>query len=249
MTDWSQLKHAYGSAEAIPGMLDEAAADPYSPVWSDLSSCLFHQGTVYSASYAALPMLTQIASHWSPADRGMPLFLAGGIIASTDRPEEHADPHVTYADECARLTVLTEESLGEPMLADDPIAYIYLLQTLLGLEGVAVWSEHLEGINNEEYQVACPQCEADNFIVFGHHGYYSSLNSSFRSNATNHRSTPLLPTEPPTLEGLAQRLHARALANGHPEIADKLTYVFGSACCAQCATKFRVDHAIVAQYS
>ncbi|KJY28834.1 hypothetical protein VR44_24430 [Streptomyces katrae] len=48
--------------------------------------------------------------------------------------------------------------------------------------------------------------------------------------------------------GLAKRLHARALADGQPEVAGKLTYVFGSAYCAECGALFRVDHAIVARW-
>ncbi|WP_053670616.1 hypothetical protein [Streptomyces sp. NRRL B-1140] len=61
MTDWSRLRHAYGTAEDVPGLLDGASADPQSSDWDELWSRLCHQGTVYSASYAALPALTRMA--------------------------------------------------------------------------------------------------------------------------------------------------------------------------------------------
>ena len=57
MTDWAELQHAYGSAEDVPALLAAAAetSDETGKVWDDLWSRLCHQGTVYSASRAALP--------------------------------------------------------------------------------------------------------------------------------------------------------------------------------------------------
>ncbi|MEU9942893.1 hypothetical protein [Streptomyces lavendulae] len=48
---------------------------------------------------------------------------------------------------------------------------------------------------------------------------------------------------------MAKRLHGRALADGQHGVASNLTYVFGSAYCAECDAPFRVDHAIVARWS
>jgi len=83
MTDWAQLAHAYGSAQDIPGLLEQAEPDVRSEVWTELWSRLCHQGTVYPASFAALPALTLLARHWSAADRAMPLILAGDIVANS----------------------------------------------------------------------------------------------------------------------------------------------------------------------
>jgi hypothetical protein len=64
-TEWSQLSHAYGNADDIPGLLtdlesmppDEGSeAEPYFSLWS----ALCHQGDVYTASYAALPHLVRL---------------------------------------------------------------------------------------------------------------------------------------------------------------------------------------------
>ncbi|MGW7312294.1 hypothetical protein [Streptomyces sp. NPDC054865] len=51
------------------------------------------------------------------------------------------------------------------------------------------------------------------------------------------------------LDGLAKRLHARALTDGQHKVADALTYIFGSAHCAECDALFHVDQAIVARWS
>jgi hypothetical protein len=63
---WDQLRHAYGPASNIPDLLRQLTANPQ-PVkvddgpWESLWSALCHQGDVYTASYAAVPHIVQIA--------------------------------------------------------------------------------------------------------------------------------------------------------------------------------------------
>jgi hypothetical protein len=247
MTNWSQLQHAYGSAEDVPGLLDAASSDPQAKEWDDLWSRLCHQGTVYSASFAALPALTRIARHCSPADRQMPLILAGAIVASSDRPYGSEDPQVTRAADIAALLDLTEEALRDPALADDDNTYVYLLQAMLSFEGVDLWAEQLDGLNDEEYEVPCPACASENFVAFGQYGCFSTTDSMYMRDSPS-RKLPLEPQEPSQMQGLARRLHARALADGHPDIAHKLTFVFGRASCADCETDFDVAEAINARW-
>ncbi len=64
---WNKLQTAYGSASSIPLLLQELAKnsaprestvkEPWFTLWSNLC----HQGSVYTASYAAVPHLIQIA--------------------------------------------------------------------------------------------------------------------------------------------------------------------------------------------
>ncbi|WP_433455051.1 hypothetical protein ACQPXS_43890 [Streptomyces sp. CA-142005] len=248
MTDWSQLHHAYGTAEDIPGLLNSVSPAPGDSNWTELWSRLCHQGTVYSASHAALPALRDMARQWSPADRQMPLVLAGAIAASTDQPYGEPDPHVAYAPEMSDLVQLTEEALRDPALADDPGTYVYLLAALLGFEGVEVWGEQLDGLNDDEYEVPCPACSAENFIAFGEYGFFSTTDSMYMSETAAKR-IPLQPANPSALEGLAQRLHSRALADDQTDVAHKLTYVFGEARCAECDALFSVAEAIATRWS
>ncbi|KAB1978649.1 hypothetical protein [Streptomyces triticiradicis] len=247
MTDWSRLHHAYGTAEDIPGLLDAVRPDPKDPGWDALWSRLCHQGTVYSASYAALPALTEMARQWSTADRQMPLALAGSIVASTDRPHGDDDPQVAYASQISELAQLTEEALQDPDHADDPSTYVYLLTMLLSFQGVEVWGEELDGLNNEEYEVPCPSCDTENFIVFGEYGFFSTIDGMYMRPSTTAKRVPLRPRDPAALEGIGQKLHSRALTDGHPGIASKLTYVFGDAQCAECDVVFSVEEAIVSR--
>ncbi|MFI0222948.1 hypothetical protein [Streptomyces lydicus] len=248
MTDWSRLHHAYGTAEDVPGLLDAVGPDAQDSGWNELWSRLCHQGTVYSASYAALPALTEMARQWSTADRRMPLYLAGSIVASTDQPYSDEDPQVTYASQVSDLAQLAEEAIQGPGLADDPPNYVYLLSALLSFQGVEVWGEQFDGLNDEEYEVPCPSCSAENFIVFGKYGYFSTTDSMYMKPSATERQVRLRPQAPAALEGLAQRLYSRALSDGQPDVARKLTYVFGNAQCAECDAVFSVEEAVVAQW-
>ena len=247
MTDWSKLRHAYGPADDIPGLFAQAEPDQRSPVWGELWSRLCHQGTVYSASFAALPMLTQIAGRWPSAQRTMPLTLAGHIVASVDQRDGDVDPYVSYPLEIARLRALTEETLQRADLGDDAGTYVYLLQALLAFERVEVWSQHLDGLNSEEYEVSCPHCDEECFVAFGRYGAFATQDSMYMRDTGSDRR-PLVPADPAELAGIGKRLHARALADGHPDVATKVTYAFGRADCPACGTRFRVDEAIVAKW-
>jgi hypothetical protein len=65
---WSELRHGAGKASNVPRLLRTLASEPEpsavgqtAEVWQDLWSSLCHQGSVYTASYAAVPHLIQIA--------------------------------------------------------------------------------------------------------------------------------------------------------------------------------------------
>ncbi|MDL2078999.1 hypothetical protein QNN03_21420 [Streptomyces sp. GXMU-J15] len=58
---------------------------------------------------------------------------------------------------------------------------------------------------------------------------------------------PLRPQDPATADGLLPGLHARALADGHPRLADKLRSVFGHAECAHCGAHFSIPDAILSR--
>ncbi len=77
---WSDLRHAYGSAENVPGLLrqlralpraTDARAEPYFSLWS----ALCHQGQVYTASYAAVPHIVDALLTWPTTVHDSPLQL------------------------------------------------------------------------------------------------------------------------------------------------------------------------------
>ncbi len=61
-----ELEHAYGTAEDIPGLLEQHSQlpedDGKSAAWFPLWSALAHQGDVFSASFAAVPHIIDALS-------------------------------------------------------------------------------------------------------------------------------------------------------------------------------------------
>jgi hypothetical protein len=81
---WSSFTHAYGPAENIPALLSRARDDPgpgskAGTAWFDLWSALCHQGDTYTAAYAAVPHLVQLALEHLKHQRYDPLLLTACI--------------------------------------------------------------------------------------------------------------------------------------------------------------------------
>ncbi|GAA0466287.1 hypothetical protein Ade02nite_46830 [Paractinoplanes deccanensis] len=57
---WGELSHAYGTALDTPGLLRRAIHDQ--EAISELHGSVFHQGSVYSATVAAVPFLAELAA-------------------------------------------------------------------------------------------------------------------------------------------------------------------------------------------
>ena len=101
---WERLCHAYGSAGDIPALLRAVESlpayvggdgDPYYDLWS----ALCHQGTIYTASYAAVPHLVRIADGAPPGYAALSLVhLAAYIEFERDGVEDpEVPPHVAEA--------------------------------------------------------------------------------------------------------------------------------------------------------
>ncbi|WP_282610661.1 hypothetical protein [Pelagibius sp. Alg239-R121] len=101
---WQELSHAYGPASDIPDLLASLASCPKYTDWRSepyfsLWSALCHQGEVYTASYAAVPHVIQIALH-NPGNAHWDFILLPTSIelARTDErgPEVPADLSDSY---------------------------------------------------------------------------------------------------------------------------------------------------------
>jgi hypothetical protein len=232
MTDWSQLTHAYGSAEDIPALLDRITAEPNSTLWSDLWSALCHQGSVYSASFAALPWLAATAESGRQGLAADAVLLAGAITAGAGD-----DVRTAHASEIAALLGAADQYRRAASNAND---YIHFMEAMLSFEGDVAWSQDLAwGLANEEYEVECPGCEAMLFIAIGERGYFSTSDDYAIADG-DIETRPLRPAAATQLNGLGRRLHDLALADGHPEVAHALTYLFGDATCPDCEAGFSV---------
>lgn len=115
---WAELDNAYGSAGDVPMLLGELSQPVASWAWDEepmysLWSSLWHQGDVYSASYAAIPYLLDAVPINPPEGQRSILQLAACILASS--VEENAPPVnealVDFAAERSRMGELALNSL------------------------------------------------------------------------------------------------------------------------------------------
>lgn len=173
MTNWNTLKHAYGKAADIPALLAAISPDSESDAWYDLWSRLCHQGTVYAASFAALPTLLELATTWNPRERGQVLTMASSILISDDvhggDREEFRGP-VEWV--IPRFQELCRESLAETEWPSTD--FIYLLQAMRALEGDAFWGQELDHLADGEFSGVYPHCAVDLYVVIGGYGFFTT---------------------------------------------------------------------------
>ncbi|MFI0357435.1 hypothetical protein [Actinomadura sp. 9N407] len=235
MTDWTQLRHAYGRADDVPGMLDRLVPDEDAEVWTELWSAICHQGTVYSASFAALPRLTELARDWAPADRLWPLSLAGSIVAGAHQDHGLGDVRAEHAAEIAELLRLAEETLeavgGEGRESD----FLDLLQSILAFEDVPVWSERLFALAHGEFELYCEDCDGLMHIILDGPRFYLYV-----IGGESEAEGEVVPVAPDDLEPLGRRLYLAAEAAGRSKIMARLLHLFGSTACPECGRSFQV---------
>lgn len=113
---WGALDHAYGPADDIPEVIRAAASadqDEAETAVDELFGAVFHQGTVYSATVAAVPFIAELAVAPKVHHRRLLVHLLGAM----------ADPAEAYSTEAAavRAAVTAEAPRLLPLLADpDP---------------------------------------------------------------------------------------------------------------------------------
>lgn len=81
---WSKLQHAYGPATDTPDLLKRLDIEDDSII-DELFGTICHQGSVYTASFAAVPHLVNAAQVIKSAEfRAQVLILVGSIRSSND---------------------------------------------------------------------------------------------------------------------------------------------------------------------
>ena len=113
--NWNELEHAYGNASDIPKLLkkledypscEKYDEEPFYSLWSSLC----HQGDIYSASYAAVPIIVSyIEMH--PAKVNYNYFLLPACIEIARLkgrgPEISTDQEKTYVNAIQSMANLT----------------------------------------------------------------------------------------------------------------------------------------------
>ena len=139
---WAKLQHAYGAAANIPALLERAVAErrlgshPQS-VWFELWSALCHQGDAYTASYAAVPHLIELAPAALARQSYEPLLLAASIEQARLEGTAPAVPTELQADYEAAVRKGREVAQTAQTTAWNADAQMALAGSLAALSGDA----------------------------------------------------------------------------------------------------------------
>lgn len=120
-----------------------------------------------------------------------------------------------------------------------------LLQALLSFEGVEIWDRSLDGLQTGEYEVDCPHCGVNMFVVTGQEDSFSCTDDYALQEV---QRSPLQPARVQELAELPQRLFTQAMADGQEGLAHGVRCLFGRAACPDCGTGFSVAERVVARW-
>ena len=156
---WSELQHRGGSAGDVPDRLAALLKDPTDiESFTDLWPYLCSEDTAYSAAYAAVPYVVQIAERLPPQKRFEHLFFVGYVAMCSGDPvttEAHipndlVEPYRQATDRALHL-------IPETLLSDlDEEQTCYLLASAAALKG---YSRLGMAINYLPF--GCPECGAE----------------------------------------------------------------------------------------
>ena len=194
-----------------------------SKVWEVLCSRMYHQGSAYPASRAAVPLLVEITRTWRAVAVDPALFLAASILSEIDDTGSGAaDP---------RLVDLATHKLS---LVDERIDVLYALQCVDGLEGLTAWFEPLAGLTGEGIEVNCRACGDHVFVEVPDDGMFST------ELPDDIRGQPVTPATDDNLGPGAACPLTLARDHDHGTVAAQLLTLFGRVACPVCGALFHI---------
>lgn len=154
MINWIELDHAHGDADDVPAMLrallteDELAIDA---VWQELHETIWHQGTVYTATVAAVPFLQRmLAAGEPPKQYDVLMFLQ--TLAESSMPKQ-VTPELAHYYEQKRKSWAEQGLDFDGYLKQRHVVEQSLYKVLR--DGVPVYKQFVGGSNDEVRTVAC----------------------------------------------------------------------------------------------
>jgi len=157
---WEELSHAYGDAADTARLLRQLHERPNTdladPAWDELCGSICHQGSVYPASFAALPHLATIAERAKPGLSLSAINLMTAIVVSDDRREEPPPDLLPAFDAAvARLEPLAIRALAG---AEDLRAVAICCGAIMAGRGFRSAAAHVfDPLEGDHY--VCPNCE------------------------------------------------------------------------------------------
>ncbi len=173
---WTDLSQAYGTAGDIPGLIKAIAeSDPaemrkHPTPWKEVWNSLWHQGSVYPATYAAVPHLVSIAEQNNLTTRLEVLIFCGMICAHGELvagplPDDLIEPFDSAMKTIRGLSLdAVRGAVAEDLLGRYPLPY--LIKALLAVRfgaysTICVLDKFEDGC---DFEAECPECESSMYI-------------------------------------------------------------------------------------
>ncbi|WP_303636154.1 hypothetical protein [Stenotrophomonas tuberculopleuritidis] len=237
--DWGALQCAYGDASEAGALLASLMDPQHQQDWNDIWSHLCHQGTVYTASHAALPVLLAIARQSGRRDRDDALLLAGAIVAGSDVGDPGLVPHGDVIQALRGKVQQRLQSSGKdavPLSDDGHGERGWLRQAWLGLSGEKAWSLHLDRLAEGEIAGECAACSAELYCSLVADAPYVCHEDPV--SGVPSAMTALLPGEP---VGVAEHWLMQQVRGDGDVVAERLLgLAFGHSTCSACGHPFAV---------
>lgn len=268
---WGKLTGPYSSADNVPVLLQQLMKEYSQEVFDELfQEYLFHQNTIYTATYAAMPFLAQLACSTSDAEVRKELFTNCGIIEASRGGRDEApfpaswaelaedvgssvctELYCEYVEAIGKLRALTKEvfayTVQHPI---DEIEKRYILVADAAYRGSYIPANMLMTFSNgDEYVAVCPACEEDVFIWPNedHAGILQVYEQDpvFHTGQESHLIVPAASFVDEEVRALAER----AAAVGEQTLAGHLHYLAGETLCPSCREKISVWPSLLSTFT
>jgi len=152
---WNELKIRNGSATGVPDILRRLLNDPLNDeVFADLWPELCSEDTAWSAAYAAIPYVNDIAAKRPTENRTEHLWTVGYVVMCTeDEGQIPRDLVAEYHEALPVTLAMLAESIVHKHGRDDTR---YLLAACAALQGHVKLGELLANLD-----CGCPHCEEE----------------------------------------------------------------------------------------
>ncbi|WP_217560557.1 hypothetical protein [Paenibacillus sp. GbtcB18] len=259
---WGKLTGPYSSAENVPVLLQRLMQEYSQEVFDELfQEFLFHQNTIYTATYAAMPFLAQLACSTSDEEVRKELFINCGIIeASRDGRDEAPFPASwaglaeevgssvctelcrEYVEAIDKLRALAKEVFAfTAQHSIDELEKRYILVADAAYRGSYPLANMLMTFSNgDEYVTVCPACEEDVYLWPDEE--HPEILQAYQDDPVFHTGQepqPIIPAASFADEEV-RALAERAAAIGERTLATQLHYLAGETVCPSCREKISV---------
>lgn len=256
---WALLGHAYGKADDVPEMIRELEQLPKIDLEENqfLYGYLCHQYTTYSATYAAIPYLVEIAfqENQTLENKITIVEFCGDVhalrnwdkrfhIYSDDEnlvKELSLEIEEGYSKAIQKIKPLAEQFLANRILGEEHRFYMFYM--FLAFEGFEDLSRIFILSNFTEFYFHCPNCKYEHFIYQDDskmkpdtEDYDFELNL-IKINLENLNAAP-------SKELIANWTLFYAQKYDVKPVKYQIPYLFGTMICPHCNKEFRIIDAL-----